>query len=271
MADPPRVIAVAVLAALLVAGCFTEGDAPDGGLGGTEWRVVSIGGLATIAGAPPTMAFGSDGTVRGMTGCNTYSGTFLTDREHVHVGVLASTEMGCDPARAAQEAAFEAALSGATTWRQAEDGSLHMTGAAELVGMAPAANASSDGPAATGSSGSSSAGSEAPITDLGGTTWSLVALGTSTDLAGTMPDIGFAEDGTVSGFAGCNTFTGSYTVDGSALRLGPLATTRMACPGPTSAVEADVLAGLAGVRTWSIAPDGKLVLDGASRLTYRPG
>jgi heat shock protein HslJ len=34
----------------------------------------------------------------------------------------------------------------------------------------------------------------------------------------------------VKGFAGCNTFTGSYTVNGNDLSFGPLAATRKACP-----------------------------------------
>jgi heat shock protein HslJ len=264
-------MAVAVLAAFVAGGCFAEGDTSSGGLVGTEWRVTSIGGAGTIPGAPPTMAFGQDGNVRGTTGCNTYSAAFLTDREHLHIGPIESTAMGCDAARAAQEAAFHGAMSAATAWRRAEDGSLHMTGAAELVAVPPAASEPSAGSPAAVASGSGPAGSVPPITDLGGTTWSLVELGSTADLARIVPDIGFADDGSVSGFAGCNTFTGSYTVAGPALQFGPLATTKIACPRPASAVEADVLAGLAGVRSWSIGADGRLVLEGTTRLTFRPG
>ena len=37
------------------------------------------------------------------------------------------------------------------------------------------------------------------------------------------------------GNAGCNTFTASYTADGTALTFGPLAMTRIACePGVTT-------------------------------------
>ena len=38
-------------------------------------------------------------------------------------------------------------------------------------------------------------------------------------------------DATVSGNAGCNDYTGSYTVDGEKLTIGPLAATKKAC-GP---------------------------------------
>lgn len=39
----------------------------------------------------------------------------------------------------------------------------------------------------------------------------------------------FGEDGTVSGNAGCNSFSGSYQLDHGALRVGPLAVTRKMC------------------------------------------
>ncbi len=45
------------------------------------------------------------------------------------------------------------------------------------------------------------------------------------------------KEGTISGLATCNTFTGGYTVDGSAMTIGPLATTLMACTNPPGATE----------------------------------
>ena len=44
----------------------------------------------------------------------------------------------------------------------------------------------------------------------------------------------FASDGKVQGSGGCNNFTGSYEIDGEAISVGPLAATRMMCPGPVS-------------------------------------
>lgn len=41
--------------------------------------------------------------------------------------------------------------------------------------------------------------------------------------------IEFLDNGQVRGFAGCNDFTGPYTLDGDDLKLGPLASTRKAC------------------------------------------
>lgn len=36
-------------------------------------------------------------------------------------------------------------------------------------------------------------------------------------------------DGRIAGHSGCNRYTGSYSQEGEALRLGPIAATKMAC------------------------------------------
>lgn len=70
----------------------------------------------------------------------------------------------------------------------------------------------------------------------------------------------------VAGRAGCNRFTGAWKQAGNAIELGPLATTRMACPPALMELEAKTLATLAAVRTISqdrtgavrlLAPDGR--------------
>ena len=73
----------------------------------------------------------------------------------------------------------------------------------------------------------------------------------------------------MSGSAGCNTYNGTYTVDGSSISFGPLATTKMACPVAETAVETAYLAGLAGVKTWSIQALF-LTLDGVAKMTFAP-
>jgi heat shock protein HslJ len=63
------------------------------------------------------------------------------------------------------------------------------------------------------------------------------------------PSATFA-DGTVAGLAGCNRFRGSYTVDGSALEIGTIASTQMACSDEADAVEREYLAALERVAEW---------------------
>lgn len=49
--------------------------------------------------------------------------------------------------------------------------------------------------------------------------------------------IRFGEDGKVEGNGGCNRFFGSVEIDGETLAFGPLAATKMLCPGPASETE----------------------------------
>jgi heat shock protein HslJ len=64
----------------------------------------------------------------------------------------------------------------------------------------------------------------------------------------------FADDGTLSGSSGCNTYSGSYTVEGDTVSIGPLASTRMACADPEGVMdqEQQYLVALESAATWSI-------------------
>lgn len=115
---------------------------------------------------------------------------------------------------------------------------------------------------------------DAPASDTGadpldGTSWTLMSIddqavpATDTDLT-----LDFAA-GTASGSSGCNTFSGSYTIDGTSLSFGPMAVTQKACEPEVSAVETDYLTALQGVTAWAIPADAamgtelSLIGDGA--------
>lgn len=75
--------------------------------------------------------------------------------------------------------------------------------------------------------------SAAGTNPLVGTAWQLIATGEG-DLdapvtANTQVTLAFDADGQVGGNAGCNTFGGSYTVDGETIQLGEIFSTLMAC------------------------------------------
>ncbi len=64
------------------------------------------------------------------------------------------------------------------------------------------------------------------------------------------------EDGAASGSTGCNTFSGSYTLDGGSISFEPtMSLTRMACPAPASSVEGAYMAALPEVAAWAIDGD----------------
>ena len=59
----------------------------------------------------------------------------------------------------------------------------------------------------------------------------------------------------VSGFAGCNTFFAGYKLNGFSLTIGPLGSTRKACPEPHSGLEAAFFKLLGAANEWKIEGD----------------
>ncbi|MBM3116684.1 META domain-containing protein [Jeongeupia naejangsanensis] len=77
--------------------------------------------------------------------------------------------------------------------------------------------------------------------------------------------LNFAADGRISGFAGCNRYFGQYTQNGDALKIGSVATTRMACDPAVMKQEAAFLQTLGQVQRFSVADDGTLTLHAADK------
>lgn len=65
---------------------------------------------------------------------------------------------------------------------------------------------------------------------LDGTSWVLTTLNGQAPLPGRTITAAFAE-GQISGSSGCNSYFGSYTLDGNSLQIGMVGSTMMACPG----------------------------------------
>ena len=82
-------------------------------------------------------------------------------------------------------------------------------------------------------------------------------------LVDSTPSIAFGA-AQVQGSTGCNRFSGAYTVDGDSMKLGPLATTQMACAPPADEVERSFVRDLDDVRHWH-ATEQELVLSDAGR------
>ena len=121
--------------------------------------------------------------------------------------------------------------------------------------------------AACGSSGSQGGGG-----DLTGKVWALTTLNGQPLVAGTGISAQFTSDGKVSGSAGCNQYTGKYTVSGSNITFDPsIATTMMACPQPVMDQESAYLKMLGEAKTYSVKGD-ELILTGADNAklaTYK--
>lgn len=70
----------------------------------------------------------------------------------------------------------------------------------------------------------------------------------------TTPYLQFGDDGRVSGFAGCNQFTGAYQAEGLRLTFKPMATTQKACL--SDSVEQQFLSTIQGIDNYSLNDSG---------------
>lgn len=80
----------------------------------------------------------------------------------------------------------------------------------------------------------------------------------------------FSKEGRISGFSGCNTYTGQYNVMDDALSVGPLASTRRACLSPAlQTQEQTYLQDLQAVRSFSVAGTQLiLITQSGKRLVF---
>ncbi len=116
-----------------------------------------------------------------------------------------------------------------------------------------------------------------PTLSLTGTNWLVLSYNNgrgavTTPQPETEMSAAFGDDGTISGSSGCNTFSGTYSVDGTTLSIGPLSTTRLACAEPVMEQEQAYLDALQASTQYELASD-RLTLrndDGAIQVDYLP-
>lgn len=107
-------------------------------------------------------------------------------------------------------------------------------------------------------------GAVLPPYALAGSNWTFVSIGDVAVADDRPTELHF--DGTrLSGSAGCNRFSGSYTQHGRKLTAGPLAATKMACPGAGMAQEDAFFKLMSGPVQISFPADGTMILTGADR------
>ncbi|MGJ3702208.1 META domain-containing protein [Variovorax sp. AFSI2.2] len=102
-----------------------------------------------------------------------------------------------------------------------------------------------------------------------GPVWRLAQLGGEPVAPGGDAQIQFdRSSGRVSGSGGCNRVSGSFTRSGVTLRIGQLASTRMACADPVrGANEAQFVSALQTTASYRLAGPGRLALLDASGRT----
>jgi heat shock protein HslJ len=96
---------------------------------------------------------------------------------------------------------------------------------------------------------------------LNGTAWSLASIDGSAPLTGTTQTAAFAA-GKISGSGGCNSYGGSYSLDGSSIQIKDLVSTLIACTDPQGAMdqESAFLSGLGSAQSYELSTDKLQIL-----------
>lgn len=107
---------------------------------------------------------------------------------------------------------------------------------------------------------------------LTGKVWVLDSLNGAAPVPGATITAEFTEDGKVGGSAGCNRYSGQYTVSGSNIEFKQsMASTMMACDGPVMDQETAYFQALAAAKSFTVGGD-QLTLsdaDGDELATYQ--
>jgi heat shock protein HslJ len=228
------------LVALLTAGCTAlTGQASE--LQGTDWVLkvyeTADGAAALAMLAPPTTATFERGTLSGNGGCNTYTASYELRGRSMTIGPAAATSMACPSPQTDQEQAFFAALARVSRY--------------EVDGEALTLRDDSGRPILVfaASRPLPLAGTPWRATAVNNGTGGVVSIATETDITAY-----FGADERVSGFAGCNRYAGPYRALAASIRIGPFATTQMACEAAgISEQEAAYLAALERARRYEIS------------------
>jgi len=205
-----RLITFAVAIALLAAACSSSGDTMPTDY---SWQLTEIAGADGTMSTPitiPTLAFEGD-QVAGNASCNQYFGPYEIDGSSITFGLLATTQMFCgEPGVMDQEAVYLTALATVDTWSMDGETLTLLSGDTPLLVYAAISQ------------------------DLAGSSWSLLAYNNGTGgFQSAVIDVPvtalFEEDGTLSGSAGCNSYTATWEAEDGTIDIGPAAATLMAC------------------------------------------
>jgi heat shock protein HslJ len=224
-----------------------------------KWTLISaLAGMGTtnvIPGTTIITTFSEDGTVSGSAGCNNFVASYQSREDTLTTGTLTTTLKSCNsPAGVMnQEQIFLTNLKGVDTFTTTSDilaisdanGKTLLTFRKEGAPVSPLPFA----------------GIEWRLETYKGSGGSMIGINPATTVSAL-----FGTEGSISGSAGCNSYTGSYTHSGqNGISIGPLATTRMYCGEPgLMDQETACLANLQAAASYQVTSDGKLHLMDAS-------
>ena len=258
-ASAAAIAAAAIAAAFIVgrdAGHNAPAPAAQAALAGTDWQLTALrnaDGAALDLVSPATLTIGTD-QIGGTDACNHIGGPATLDAREIHVGDLATTDMGCIGRPSgfdAEVALIHAVLTGSVGWSVTGDElTLTKPGVGTLVYRAVHHMSTTDPAALTGS-------------------WALTTIeqhGAASTPA-VQSTLRFDGSGRFTANDGCNTIGGAASTGSRQIVLTELGGTLVGCTSSDVAVIDSVLTGTV---QWQIK-DGQLTITkaGVASLGYR--
>lgn len=216
------------------------GAATASNLEGVSWSLDSYlsreGNTECLLPYTEVTALFESGRVSGNGGCNSYTGSYVTEGDSINISGVISTLMFCMDNISSQESDYFMNLNRAATYNISGN-LLRMMDANGTTILTY---------------------SVVQPLPLAGTNWSMLNYNNGkalfSALAGTEVTAIFSVDGNLTGTGGCNNYRASYQVDGNNIQIGPAAITRMFCSEPEGIMEqeSDYLAALESAATYRI-------------------
>ncbi|GAA5532171.1 META and DUF4377 domain-containing protein [Deinococcus aluminii] len=233
------------------------------------WTLTGGTALRPVPGSLPSLTL-SGGRVTGSGGCNRLTGTFQAKGETLSFGALATTRMACAPAVNAQEQAFLAFLKTPLT-AQVQGQTLTLTNAAGKTLVFRRAGMQGGGGPVGGVQGGAALLEQARQAQADAApqevSYTLTRVDGQPAPRTARPLTLSLGEGRIGGSDGCNSFGGSYRLEGKRLILtGPLVTTLAACPDQT--VDVDFPGVLRAQPTLNVTPDGLTLTANGTTLTF---
>ena len=203
-----------------IPGTGRPGSPSPAGVEGTAWTLVELPDHVLDGDRVPTLTF-AGGRVQGSDGCNRYTSAYTSGGDGAFrlSGPLAGTRMACRGPGGQRAGAFRTALRDARRIRI-------------------------DGPRLTllDDKGVVLVAFEEQAQELAGTTWDVTGYNNGKQavvsvIIGTTLTLEFGADGRVSGSAGCNRFTGTYSQTNGVVAISGVAATRKMCVEPEKVME----------------------------------
>lgn len=249
-------VLLVIAATILVSGCSGPGGEADMDSLEGQWTIDTVADdegrlVGPVEGTTPYVEFiGSE--IAGNTGCNSFSGQAEISADGTFaVGDLATTLIGCDPARSNQEANIHRALADADRWAVEETTAVLSANGATVMQMSMA------------------------DTSLAGSQWSVTSInnghgGVQSVSEGSDPTLIFGSDGKLAGSTGCNNLIATYTEGDGSLSIGSVGTTKKLCGTPAGIMEQeqDMVTALTNTSAYSVTGDTLRMADedGATQI-----